>query len=139
MRPFLLALLAASFLAAQPADLAKNARLEGQVVSTTGEPVKNATLQLLGSAQQDQGQAPTTYSQSSDNNGKFVFEALAPGTYRLLALKDGFSRRRVDSIKANHAHVGPSNERPHRQADPVRCDHGSRHRSRRGSHRKRAN
>ena len=85
MRLFLLALLAASLVAAQATDSAKNARLEGRVLSTTGEPVKSATLQIVG-------RAPNSYSQSSDIDGKFVFDALPPGTYLVIVQKDGFVR-----------------------------------------------
>jgi len=91
MRLFVLALLLASLASAQSTDAPKNARLEGQVLSTAGGPVKNATLQLLGRAVQP-GQSPATYSQSTNNDGKFIFESLPAGTYLLLAQKDGFAR-----------------------------------------------
>lgn len=91
MRLFLLGLLlSASVAVAQSTDVPKNARLEGRVLSTTGEPIKSATLLLAGRAPQP-GQPATTYSQSSDNDGRFVFEALPPGTYLVVARKDGFS------------------------------------------------
>src|SRR5579864_8878092 len=99
MRVFAVSFLfAASFAAAQTAPLAdadkKKIRLEGSVLSLTGEVVRKATLRLQSSGGAQNGQAPTNYSESSGNDGKFVFEDVAPGRYMLSAEKAGYVTQR---------------------------------------------
>src|SRR5579863_6579774 len=103
MRPFLLALLWASVIAAQtqppvggvPDPDKKKIRLEGSVLSITGEPVRKATLRLQGNGPAQGGQLlPTTYTESTDTAGKFVFEDVAEGSYTLAADKAGFVAQR---------------------------------------------
>ncbi len=103
MRPFLLALLWASVIAAQaqpPVDGApdpdkKKIRLEGYVLSVTGEAVRKATLRLQGNGPAQNAQVlPTTYTESTDTAGKFVFEDVAEGSYTLAAEKAGFVTQR---------------------------------------------
>jgi protocatechuate 3,4-dioxygenase beta subunit len=103
MRPYLLALLWASFIATaqnQPqggvvpdADK-KKIRLEGSVLSVNGETVRKATLRLQGNGPAQAGQPLTTYTESTDNAGKFVFEDVAEGRYTLSAEKAGFVTQR---------------------------------------------
>ncbi len=90
MRLFLLALFGVSLAIAQSTNAPANARIEGQVVSVTGEPVKNATLRLVGLPGQPT-RPGVNYSQSSKNDGAFVFEAVPPGTYIVAVQKDGFT------------------------------------------------
>lgn len=71
------------------ADGAKKARLEGIVLSLNGEAVRKATVRLQGSALQP-GQPPSTYSETTDNEGKFVFEDVPAGRYTLSSEKPGF-------------------------------------------------
>src|SRR6185369_11487556 len=101
MRPFLLALaLGAAFTqiaAAQtptPEAEKKKIRLEGSVLSTTGEPVRKATLRLQSNGPAQPGQPPTAYTESTDNAGKYVFEDVAEGRYTLAAEKAGFVTQR---------------------------------------------
>ncbi len=103
MRPFLLALLWASVIAAQtqppvggaPDPDKKKIRLEGYVLSITGEAVRKATLRLQGNGPVQSGQLlPTTYTESTDAAGKFVFEDVAEGSYTLAADKAGFVAQR---------------------------------------------
>jgi protocatechuate 3,4-dioxygenase beta subunit len=72
--------------------------LEGSVLNaSTGEPVQRATLTLVGSGLQGNlgggrggggGRSART-----DNEGKFKFESVQPGTYRLSADRVGFLRQ----------------------------------------------
>ena len=97
MRWFPLALLfGASLAAAQntpspatPDAEQKKIRVEGTILSLNGEAVRKATVRLQGAAGQP-GQPPTSYSETTDNAGKFVFEDVAPGRYTLSAEKAGF-------------------------------------------------
>jgi protocatechuate 3,4-dioxygenase beta subunit len=67
----------------------KKIRVEGNILSLNGEAVRKATVRLQGTAIQP-GQLPTSYSESTDNDGKFVFEDVSPGRYMLSAEKPGF-------------------------------------------------
>jgi len=98
MRWFPLALLfGASFTAAQnlPPSAAtsdsqqKPIRVEGTILSLNGEGVRKATVRLQGTVAQF-GQLPTNYSESTANDGAFVFEDVAPGRYTLSAERTGF-------------------------------------------------
>jgi len=62
----------------------QTARVEGKVISVTGEVLSKAEVRLV----QTPG-APGIPS-VTDGDGKFVFERLAPGRYTLLAEKGGF-------------------------------------------------
>lgn len=82
----------------------KKIRVEGRVVSLNGEVVRKATvrlqpaggLQLIGPPPNGTpgNQPPSTYSESSDEAGKFVFEDVAPGRYLLTSEKTGFVTQR---------------------------------------------
>ena len=103
MRRFQLALVISAFLAfahsaaAQntppatpaPASEQKKSRLEGIVLSLNGEAVRKATVRLQGSTLQP-GQPPSTYSETTDNEGKFIFEDVPAGRYTLISEKPGF-------------------------------------------------
>jgi len=81
----------------------KKIRVEGRVLSLNGEAVRKATVRLqpagaiqpvaLG-ANPQANQPPSTYSESSDDNGKFVFEDVAAGRYMLVSEKTGFVTQR---------------------------------------------
>jgi len=63
------------------------ASIEGVVVKLgSGEPVANAEVRLSFQDAPRPGSPPTT---KSDSNGRFFFENVAPGTYRLFASVDG--------------------------------------------------
>jgi len=70
------------------------ARLEGRVVSQTGEPLGKVTVRLQTTAPGIGGQV-TQYLEVSDNAGKFVFESVPPGRYALFPERTGFSRVRT--------------------------------------------
>ena len=90
MRWFPLALLlSASFAGAQPDASQKTTRVEGTILSMNGDPVRKATVRLQGGGGQP-GQPPVSYSEASDNGGKFLFDDVAPGRYTLSAEKPGF-------------------------------------------------
>jgi len=67
----------------------KKIRVEGTILSLNGEAVRKATVRLQGTITQP-GQPPTSYGESTDNDGKFVFEDVAAGRYMLSAEKAGF-------------------------------------------------
>src|SRR5689334_23110332 len=81
--------------APQPAAGAnqKPIRLEGRVVGLNGDLVRKANVRLQGSGPiipVQNGQGPISYSQTTDDAGKFVFDNVAPGRYTLSADKTGF-------------------------------------------------
>ena len=63
--------------------------MEGTILSLSGDLVRKATVRLQGTGGQP-GQPPASYSETTDNAGKFVFEDVAPGRYMLSAEKPGF-------------------------------------------------
>jgi hypothetical protein len=111
MRKLLLTLIVSALVLAQSnpnggaADTEKKKiRIEGRVISLNGEVVRKATVRLqpalgvqFGGPPPNGGQAnqtPSTYSESSDEAGKFVFENVAPGRYTLVSEKTGFVTQR---------------------------------------------
>src|SRR5580692_5856938 len=76
----------AAFLRAQE----QKCRVEGQVLSIAGAPLKKTTLRLQWSGQPSQSTTPTSYVAMSDNEGKFLFEEVVPGTYILSAQRTGY-------------------------------------------------
>jgi hypothetical protein len=71
----------------------KGIRIEGLVLSAAGDPLRGADVRLQPSV----GYGLTTYRQSTDTEGKFVFEAVVPGRYKLVTQKQGFLTRRGDT------------------------------------------
>ncbi|HLQ76063.1 MAG TPA: carboxypeptidase-like regulatory domain-containing protein [Terriglobia bacterium] len=63
--------------------------IEGRVTNTSGDVLSKVTVTLLGSA----SPSPSTLTATTDANGKFTFENLKPGTYRLRAARQGFVGR----------------------------------------------
>jgi hypothetical protein len=80
--------LAAGFAAGQASQSGAEpkSRLEGRILSTTGEPVKKATVRLENDS--------VSYFDTSDNEGKFLFENIQPGSYTLVARRTGFVGQR---------------------------------------------
>jgi uncharacterized surface anchored protein len=85
MRFLLISTLFASSIAAQD----QKCRVEGQVLSTAGAPLKKATLRLLAASQMNQTNF-SNYAVSTDSEGKFSFEGVTPGTYILSADRTGY-------------------------------------------------
>jgi len=75
--------------AAPPDSQQKKIRVEGTILSLNGEAVRKATVRLQGTVSQP-GQLPGNFSESTDNEGRFVFEEVPPGSYTLIAEKSGF-------------------------------------------------
>lgn len=67
-------------------------RVEGQVVSLAGLPLKKAMVRLEAASQMRQSNF-ANYAVSSDDEGKFAFEEVTPGTYILSAEHPGYLRR----------------------------------------------
>jgi len=80
------------FLAQSAPDAVKLARVEGQVISaTTGEPLKKAGVRLNPNFQPSpNGPTPTAYNMTTEADGKFVIDDIAPGAYTLSASRTGF-------------------------------------------------
>src|ERR1051326_93239 len=89
---------------AAEAEKKKTIRIEGRVTSLNGEVVRKATVRLQPAfgpqfaappaPGTQTNQIPSTYSESSDEAGKFVFENVAPGRYTLTSEKTGFVTQR---------------------------------------------
>lgn len=86
MRFLLISAFLASFIAAQE----QKCRLEGQVLSLAGAPLKKASVRLQFIGQQTPSVTPVNYSAASDGEGKFLFEDVTPGTYVLSAQRTGY-------------------------------------------------
>jgi len=88
------------------ADAAKKKiRVEGRVLALNGEAVRKATVRLqpAGGIQfagpppngaSNANQMPSSYSETSDDAGKFVFEDVAPCRYMMTSEKTGFVTQR---------------------------------------------
>jgi hypothetical protein len=77
----------------QPSEPPKKARIEGVVVSITGEPVPRAQVRLQGQLLVQGGQPvqPASFAVTSDDAGKFVIPDIDPGrNYQLSAQRPGF-------------------------------------------------
>ena len=112
MRKLLLAWIVSALVLAQSnpnggaADTEKKKiiRVEGRVISLNGEVVRKATVRLQPAfgpqfagppaPGTQSNQIPSTYSESSDEAGKFAFENVAPGRYTLTSEKTGFVTQR---------------------------------------------
>ena len=71
----------------------KPIRLEGRVVGLNGSPVRKANVRLQRSGPAipvQNGEASTSYLQTTDDAGKFIFDNVSPGRYTLGADKTGF-------------------------------------------------
>jgi protocatechuate 3,4-dioxygenase beta subunit len=78
------------------------ARLEGQVLSQAGEPLRKAKVWLRPNGSHQNAEA---YSDTSDANGNFVFEAVTPGRYNLSAERTGFLSQNYGARSADN--LGP--------------------------------
>jgi sarcosine oxidase gamma subunit len=81
------ALLAFLILAA-PCLAQKPGRVEGRVVSTTGQPVPKATVRFAGTPQNG------PYVEVTSSEGRFAVENIAPGRYTATAQRPGFTPAR---------------------------------------------
>lgn len=81
----------------------KKIRLEGQVLSTSGEPLRRATVRLQtggavvfmsGPNAAADGQPQGSYTETTGDDGKFVFEDVAEGRYSLMAERPGYVGQR---------------------------------------------
>jgi protocatechuate 3,4-dioxygenase beta subunit len=72
------------------------ARIEGQIITITGEPLKKAAVRLQGNSTATAGSVgtsmPTAYTAQSDAAGNFVIEDVEPGRYTLSADRPGYVR-----------------------------------------------
>lgn len=66
---------------------AQDARVLGRVTDGVGNPVAQATVTLVGEA------GAASQATTSGASGGFQFEGVAPGTYTLRAVREGFAVR----------------------------------------------
>jgi hypothetical protein len=110
LRLCLFSMLLSASLSAQPAQdsaadaASRTARLEGQVLSQTGEPLRKATLRLAP-YYADRSSNAVSYTDTTDGTGKFVFEGVLPGRYTLSAERTGF-------LAQNYGARGATNSSP---------------------------
>jgi len=89
---FFLLLSVLSYALAQSADPSRKATLTGQVLNaTTSEPVKKSHMVLskADAGDTDQGSTPSL-TVNTDGEGRFIFDAVEPGSYRLAVQRNGF-------------------------------------------------
>jgi protocatechuate 3,4-dioxygenase beta subunit len=97
-----------------PVDPEKRIRLEGHVLSAAGEPLRKATVTLLPgnvpnlpnlpagvSLTQIRFNGAQAQSVSTDENGVFVIDNVTPGTFQLMADRNGFVPQRYGSRNLN--------------------------------------
>lgn len=68
--------------------------VRGTITDAQGKPVPHATVTLTNVA------INATRTMQSSANGEFVFDLITPGDYRLEVEAQGFSRKRVENVKA---------------------------------------
>ncbi|MEO5922901.1 MAG: carboxypeptidase-like regulatory domain-containing protein [Bryobacteraceae bacterium] len=90
MRIVLALLLASVCFAQQPG------RVEGRVVTPTGEPVGKATVRLAPTTNVP-GQAAAAYVEITSSDGRFVAENVAPGRYNASAQRIGYALTRTNA------------------------------------------
>src|SRR5579859_3313071 len=89
---FFLLLSVLSYALAQSADPSRKATLTGQVLNAaTGEPIKKSHMVLskADAGDTDQGSTPSLMV-NTDAEGRFTFDAVEPGSYRLAVQRNGF-------------------------------------------------
>jgi len=109
MRLFVFALLASLAVAQQPQQTQapeppKKARVEGVVVSLTGEAIPRAQIRLQGQPTIQGGQLAqaVAYTATSDDAGKFAIEEIEPGqNFQLSAQRPGFVSARYGARNAS--------------------------------------
>src|SRR5580704_8402056 len=69
------------------------ARIEGRVVTQSGEPVRKATVRLQGGQQ--------SYVEVSDGAGKFAIEGLPAGRFQTSAARAGFTEPQSNTPQPN--------------------------------------
>jgi protocatechuate 3,4-dioxygenase beta subunit len=110
LRLCLFCILLSGYLGAQPTRgsatdaAALSARIEGQVLSQAGEPLRKATLRLAP-YYADHG-SNISYTDTTDDAGKFVFERVLPGRYTLSAERTGFLSQNYGARGATTASPG---------------------------------
>ncbi len=91
MRLLATTLLSASLAFAQPQP--PPARIEGRVLSTTGDPIPKATVSIVPATPPGPVvyTRPKRYSATTRDDGTFAVEDMAPGRYRYFATSDAYS------------------------------------------------
>lgn len=93
---------AASLFAQQPAQEPKPARITGKMIhAITGEPLRKVQLRLTRDQSPGRGQMPQSRAVTSDSEGKFLFDKLEAGTYRLSAQRVGFLNMQYGARSSN--------------------------------------
>ena len=77
----------------QQAPSQERASLAGRTLSLSGQPLRKANLTLIP-AERKSSDPVKPYATASDAEGKFIFEAVEPGRYSLMAERPGYLRQR---------------------------------------------
>lgn len=102
--PAVFNVLLTAFLAQSDPPVEKKCTLEGQVVSAaTGGPLKHATLRLSPIGQTNPQGPRTSFSSSTDAEGKFIMQDVDAGTYTLSAQRVGYVNANYGARSANSA------------------------------------
>jgi len=83
-------------LAAACAIAQQTGRVEGRVVSSTGEPIGKVTVRLIAAVALA-GQQATSYVEVTSSDGRFTVEKIAPGKYTTSAQRNGFTPTRNET------------------------------------------
>lgn len=78
--------------------------IEGRVTNTSGQALSKVTVSAVGAASpasQPARPSTSTITAVTDAEGKFIFENLRPGTYRLRTARQGFVSREYGQIGPN--------------------------------------
>ena len=73
--------------------------LEGSVADAAGQPIAEATVQLLNAATEER------YTAKADAAGAFRFSLLPPGTYQVDLTREGFKTARMAALTLNASEV----------------------------------
>ena len=111
MRLYLFCVLLSASISGQPtpdatADAAsRTAHIEGQVLAQTGEPLRKAIVRLTH-YYADRSPNATSYADTADGAGKFVFDGVLPGRYTLTAERTGYLLQNYGARAATNSAPG---------------------------------
>lgn len=70
--------------------LAQSAQVDGRVVNLAGLPLNKATVALVGNTRTPAAPLPPAYTAVTDSEGRFQFDKIEPGAYRIFADRAGY-------------------------------------------------
>lgn len=73
-----------------PLCLAQTAKVDGRVINLAGAPLNKATVALVGNTRTPAAPLPPAYAAVTDSEGRFQFDTVEPGAYRIFADRAGY-------------------------------------------------